>query len=111
MRIVRHGHLRRNLRFRLLRRVDDVRLVLDERPFKASLRPKDVKALAILAGRVIEEPPDVSDNVGALDLDVTRFDGILVSRLLGDVLAHRAAAKTTYILGWLVHQAQARADD
>ena len=46
-----------------------------------------------------------------LDLDVARLDGELVARLLGDVLPHRAAAEAGHILGRLVDQAQARADD
>ena len=53
VREVWHLYLFSNLVFRALGHVQDMRLVLHERPFKALLAAIDVDALAILAGDVV----------------------------------------------------------
>src|SRR5262245_6217795 len=63
-------HLFGNLWLGLFGGVNNVWFVLDERPFEAFLRAIDVKTLAVLPGRVVQEPPDVSDDIGVQELDV-----------------------------------------
>ena len=65
MGVVGHRDPLRDLRLRLLRRVHDVLLALDQRPLEALLRPVDVEALAVLPGRVEQEPPDVRRDVAS----------------------------------------------
>src|SRR5688572_9102924 len=105
MRVVGRLDARWNLRLGPFGRVEDVLLALDERPLEGLLRAVDVEALAVLAGRVVEEPPDVGRNVAAGDLDVAALDRELVTALLLDVLADRAGAEAAYVLGHAVDQA------
>src|SRR6476469_1636864 len=108
MREIRNLHFTWDFRFGLFRCVDDMRLMLDERPLEALLGAIDVEAFAILPRGVVEKPPDVSNDVGILNGDVARFDGEFIAGFFSDVLAADAAAKATDIFGPLVHQAQAR---
>ncbi len=72
-----------NLVFGFLGGVNDVWLVLDQAPFEALLRSVDIKTFAILPSRIEKESPDVSRDVGILDLDMTRFDGESITRFRG----------------------------
>ena len=95
----------------LLGGVHDMGLTLDQRPLEAFLGAVDIEAFAVLARGVEQEAPDVRADVGVLDLDVARLDGVLVAGLLGQILADGAGAEATDILGHAVDQAQDRADD
>lgn len=77
--VIGHGDLLGDLRLGPLGGVDDVRLVLDQRPLKALLRAVHVEALAILAGHVVQTPPDVRGQVAVLQLDMTAFDSEFVA--------------------------------
>jgi hypothetical protein len=84
---------------------------LDQRPLEALLRAVHVEALAILPGDVVQEPPDVGGDVGVLDLDVADSTANLLPDFFCDVLADGARAEARDVLGRLVHQSQAGADD
>jgi hypothetical protein len=70
-----------------------VLLALDQSPLEALLRAVDVERFAVLPRRVEQEPPDMSGNVGVLDLDVARLDGIRIARFLGQPLVDRPEPK------------------
>ena len=72
---VRAGHLAGDLGLGLFRGVDDQRLVLDERPLDAFLRPIDVDGFAILARSVEERADDAHAEVGVADFDLRALDG------------------------------------
>src|SRR5262245_42177990 len=72
--IIRHGHLFGDFRLGLFGSVDDVRLVLGERPLKALLGAVDVEALAVLPGHVIQESPNMCTYIRLSQLDVAAFD-------------------------------------
>src|SRR5688500_1375641 len=66
--------LGRDLWLGLLRRVNNMRLVLGQRPFKTLLGAVHVEALAILPRDVIQKAPDVRGDVAVLDLDMAGLD-------------------------------------
>lgn len=79
--------------------VHDAGLVLDEGPFEAFLGAVYVDALAVLAGDVVEEAPDVGGKIAVLELDVTGLDGELVAAFFGDVVADGSGPEAADILG------------
>ena len=108
---VRHLDSLGNIRLGPLGHVQDVRIVLCERPFKTFLGAVNVDALAVLPGDIVQETPDVRGKVAVLDFDVAAFDGELVAALLRDVLPHGAAAETAHVLGEAIDHPEARAHD
>ena len=70
VRVISHFDLAGNLMFRQLRSVQNMWLALDQRPFKTLICTIDVEALAVLASRIEQEPPNMSRDVAVFDLDV-----------------------------------------
>ena len=101
-------HGRRDFVFRFLGRVQHVRLAFHQGPLKTLLRAVHVKALAVLARRVVEESPDVCRDIGVLKLDVARFDGKPIARLLRDVFTDRAGSEARHIGRASIQQTQGR---
>ena len=52
--------------------------------------------LAVLPGDVIQEPPNVGNNVAVLQTDVASLDREPVTRLLGDIVTHRPRPETAH---------------
>ena len=88
-----------NLGLGALGHVHDAGLVLDEGPLEAFLGAVYVDALAVLAGDVVEEAPDVGGEIAVLELDVAGLDGELVAAFLGDVVADGSGAEAADVLG------------
>src|SRR6185503_2684035 len=106
------GRLHRlwNLRFALLGRVQDERLVLDQRPFNGPLRAVHVDALAILARGVEQAADDAGIDVGALELDVRRLDGEARAVVLDEFQANRAGTEATHVFRRFANQPGDRPD-
>src|SRR4029079_11799737 len=73
--VVRDCYLFGNLWLWLLCRVDDVRLMLDQRPLERFFRAVDIEALAVLPGHVIEKSPDVTGQFVIFRFEVRAFHG------------------------------------
>ena len=84
-----------NLRLGQLGRVQDERLVLDQRPLDGFLRAIDVNALAILPRRVEEAADDARADVAAVELDVRGLDGERRAVALDEFLADGAASRSS----------------
>ena len=72
--VVGYVHLFGDLRLGALGHVQDTWLALDRRPLEFLLAAVLVDALAVLAGDVVEETPNVCRKFVVLDLDVTVLD-------------------------------------
>ena len=111
MREVGDVHLLGDLRLGPLGHVQDARFALDQRPLETLLAAIHVDALAVLAGNIVEEAPDMRGEVAVLNFDVATLDGKLVAALLRDVIPHCAAAETADVLGQSIDHAETGADD
>ena len=110
LRVVRRLDLLRNLRLRQLRRVQDVRLVLGQRPFERFLRAVNVDALPILPRGVEQRPDDARRQVGIFEFDVRRLHCKRRAVTLDQFLANRAGAETGNVFGGRFGQRQHRPD-
>ncbi len=68
--VVRDGDSLRNLRLRLLGRVDHMLLTFHQRPLETLLGAVYIERLAVLASGVEQKAPNVGGNIRVLDLDV-----------------------------------------
>ena len=109
--VVGDVHLLGDLCLRPLGHVQDARLALDEGPFEALFAAIHVNALAVLAGDIVQEPPDVRGEVAVLKLNVTTLNGVFVAALLRDVIPHGAATETADVFGQSIDHAEAGAHD
>ena len=80
----------RNLRLRLFRGMDHMRLVFHQRPFETSLRAVHIETLTILPRHVVKKPPDMGREIRIANLDVTSLHRELVAGLFRDVFANCA---------------------
>src|SRR6266542_4033196 len=90
MRVIGYFDALRNLRLRLLRRVDDWLLPFDERPLERFLDAVHVDALAVLPGDVKERANDARAEVAIAHFDVARLNGEGRVVLGDQLLANRA---------------------
>ena len=100
-------HLFRNFRFGSFGHVQNARFAFDEGPFEAFLTAVDVDALAVLAGDIVKETPDMCRKIAILDFNMAAFDGELVAALLCNAIPNSAAAETADILCKSIDHAEA----
>ena len=102
--VIRDFDFRGDFVFGFFGRVQNVRFAFDQRPFETLLCTVDVKALAVLAGRIEEESPDVCRDIAVFDFDMAGFDGVGVAGFFCQFWGNSARAEARDVFGAAVDE-------
>jgi len=102
--VIRDFDFRGDFVFGFFGRVQNVRFAFDQRPFETLLCTVDVEALAVLAGCIEEESPDVCRDIAVFDFDMAGFDGVGVAGFFCQFWGNSARAEARDVFGAAVDE-------
>ena len=106
---VRDRDFFRNLRLRLLRRMNHMWLVFDQCPFETFLCAVHIETFTVLPRYVIQTSPDMRRQIRVPDFNVAGFHSELVAGLFGNVIANSSGTEATDVFGQSIDQSKTRA--